>query len=258
MTRARLNILCCVGLLIMSVACKRVPDSVIQPEAMAQLLADIEVGQAAVDANRSNFRTDSMRLVVKQSILSKHGVDQATLDSSYSWYAHNPERYMEVNERVIELLEKRLQESAAQLAQTALTAAGDSVDLWSNSRMLLYNERSATEYITFTVDADENSEPGDIYTWRGKFINNLPNAHWGIAATYTDGRVELVDGQAYEEGWNELQFITDSTRQPKQIYGYLKLQSRPGVSVWVDSVQLVRHRLEPEKYNSRFRQRSYY
>ncbi len=73
--------------------CKRVPSSIIQPEEMAQLLADIHTGESVAEQNYGEFCNDSTKRILKQSIYARHGVSEEIVDSSLMWYGHNLERY---------------------------------------------------------------------------------------------------------------------------------------------------------------------
>ena len=238
-------------------ACRRVPDGVIQPEDMSALLADMHVADAVVEQNRRCYSSDSVKMVLKQSVLARHGVDLKQFDSALSWYAHNPELYLEVYDGTINILQNRMKSNDALLAQGSLSVVGDSVDLWAGARYLSVSELSVNRTVVFDIEADDNSQQGDRYIWRGKFINNKPKAHWAMAATYSNGTVEVLDADVVDEGWNEIEFVSDSTLSPERIYGYLRFDPRSGSSVWVDSLQLVRSRKTDDAYRKRYRLKSY-
>ena len=238
-------------------ACRRVPDDVIQPDDMSSLLADIHTGDAVVEQNRRQYSSDSLKMALKQSILARHGVTVQEFDSSLSWYARNPEKYLEVYDNTIELLRTRMNANDAQIAQGSLSVGGDSVDLWAGARYLQLSGLSPTRTVTFGIKADDNSENGDRYTWRARFVNNMPKARWGLSATYDNGTVEFLDAEVAGEGWNELEFVSDSTLKPIEIYGYISFEPRNGMAVWADSLQLVRKRRSPEAYRHRYRVKSY-
>lgn len=237
-------------------ACHHVPKSVVQPDEMAALLADIYTAEAMVDAQRHRFMSDSSRLAVKQAVLAKYGVDQAMLDSSYSWYAHNPERYVEVCDNTIEILRERLKKSGAAAAGSAMSAAGDSVDIWRSARFMAVTDRSPSRFVTFNIRADKNSKPGDVYDWHVKFFNNMPRARWTMAVDYTDGSSEWISTESYNEGWNSLRLMTDSTRTPREVYGTVELQPYQGASIYLDSIRLTRRRIDHTAYPLRYNQRS--
>ena len=76
--------------------CKRVPSSIIQPEEMAQLLADIHTGESVAEQNYGEFCNDSTKRILKQSIYARHGVSEEIVDTSLMWYGHNLERYQKM------------------------------------------------------------------------------------------------------------------------------------------------------------------
>ncbi len=237
-------------------ACNLVPSHVIEPEEMSQLLADRYVAESVVDYNQQHWRTDSDRIALRDAVYARYGVTQADVDTSLVWYGHNMARYMDVTERTIAILEERLAGSDSRLrAQRSLTAAGDSVDVWPDVRYYAVNRHSPTRNITFALDADENRERGDLYTWRVKMANNQTESAWTIVAEYSDSTKEYVAEKINGNGWREISLQTDSTRTAVRIYGSLMLAVPERGAVWLDSVSLVRDRLIPDNYNKRFRQR---
>jgi hypothetical protein len=236
-------------------ACNRVPDYVIQPEEMAQLMADMHIGGAVVDYNRASYATDSAKQVLKQSILAKHGVSQEQVDTSFDWYGHNIGRYMDVYDRTIEILDTRLAETGNKIAaEAAMSIAGDSVDVWSSSRLITVSRRLPSTYVVFSLNKDQNWEAGDSYTWRIKFANNTQPANWGIVTEYTDGSSEFTNTSISGDGWREITLITDSLLSAKRVYGYLDVNPEGERKVWLDSIALVRNRLNPARYTQRYRQ----
>jgi hypothetical protein len=114
-------------------ACNSTPDYVLSHEEMTQLLADVHIGESLIDANRQNYKDDSLKKELKQSILHKHNVTAQQLDTSFEWYGHNIEDYIEVYDRVIEILENQ-QANVKVEDGVQLAVAGDSADAWSGVR----------------------------------------------------------------------------------------------------------------------------
>lgn len=236
--------------------CHGVPSDVIQPEDMAQLMADVHTGEAVVDMNRREYETDSSRQAFKQSVYMRHGVTSEQVDSSLAWYGRNITRYIEVYDRTIEILEHRLTEMGNRVAaEAAMSVSGDSVDVWPNPRHLAITALSPTNILTFDFGQDENWQQGDSYTFRAKFFNNGPQSEWQLAAEYTDGSVETIYSGFGGDGWRELLLISDSLRTMQRIRGYLKADLPPAGPVRLDSISLVRKRLDPTHY-ARYRQRT--
>lgn len=250
--RSRYIVLALAGLLAAS--CSKVPSYVIQPDEMASLLADIHVGESVIDLNRQLYRTDSTKMLLKQSVLARHGVSQHDLDTSMEWYGHNISFYMDVYDKTIEILERRISETGNRIAAENISVAGDSVDVWPAAIMLAVSRLSPSRYITFSLQKDENWERGDSYTWRAKFTNSPEMSVWGIMADYTDGTTEYITADVSGDGWREISFVADSTKDARRVYGYLNVDGRPGTTLWADSIMLIRNRLQPDKYRHRFQQ----
>lgn len=241
---------------ILCISCSKVPSGIIQPEEMAQLLADIHTGEAVVDMNRRDYRTDSARQAFKQSVYARHGVDAATVDSSFMWYGRNISYYMDVYDRTIEILEHRLIESGNKVAaEAALSIAGDSVDVWPYARYVAIGDFSPSRTMTFNFSRDENWQRGDMYTWRAKLFNNPEKSTWQIVAEYSDGSIDFISQDLTGEGWKELTVYTDSLLDATRVYGYLTGVNRHGTALRFDSIAMVRKRLDPQQYSRRYSMR---
>ena len=235
--------------------CSKVPSHVIQPDDMADLMADIHIGESVIEVNRTIYYNDSLKQLLKQSIYEKHGVDQSKVDTSFDWYGHNISEYMSVYEKTIEILERRISETGNRIKAEMVSIAGDSVDVWGGAQFMKFNDLMPSPLLTFGLDKDNNMEKGDYYTWRAKFFNNLESTKWVIAVNYSDKNIEYQVSDVLGDGWKELSFYTDSNRQVEHISGYLVSAPKTSASMWVDSIMLVRNRFSPEKYSLRYRQK---
>lgn len=239
---------------ILAVSCNKIPSYVLQPDDMASLMADIHVGESVIDLNRSQYPDDSTKMMMKQSVLARHGVSQQELDTSMEWYSHHLSYYMDVYDKTIEILERRIAETGNRIAAENISVAGDSVDVWSSAMMLAVNRLSPSQYITFSLQSDENWELGDSYTWRAKFVNSSEPSVWGIMADYADGTTEYITADVSGDGWREIKFVADSTKEARRVYGYINIESRPGTTLWADSIMLIRNRVDRERYHHRYQQ----
>ncbi len=248
-----------VSIALMLIGCSSRPSYVIKPEKMARLLVDIHIGESMVDINRSNFATDSMKKVVEQSILMKHGVTQEQVDTSFVWYGHNIEEYIKVYDRVIEILEDEIEKTGSTMAMNVQPSsiAGDSIDIWQDANQMTITSKSPMQFITFAFENDENWEKGDIYKWRVKAINNRAPLTWGIAADYADGSTDYLSSNTVNEGWNDISIITDSTKNASRIYGYINVNPADNDYIYFDSISLVRTRLDLKTYRKRSNQKTF-
>ena len=233
------------------IGCKKVPSDVIAPDDMAALMADIHTAEAVVEMNHASYNNDSLKLTMRQSVYMRHGVNSAQVDSSIAWYGRNIKYYMEVYDKTIEILEHRLIETGNRIAaDNALSIAGDSVDVWPNARFISINDRLPSRMITFSFGRDPNWEKGYDYVWRAKFFNVDERMEWLMGVEYSDGAVEWRNESPDADGWKEITLQTDSLRHPTRLFGYLSAINRRGTELRIDSISLVRKRLNPDSYNS--------
>lgn len=249
MTRTWLDILIGMLVLVVVTSCDHTPDYVIKSKEMTRLLVDIHKGEGLIDLSGGQFRTDSMKKSLKQSILLDHGVTQEQFDTSLVWYGHNLEKYIEVYDDVIAQLEKEMKNAdvaAEGSIKVPLKVAGDSVNTWPESPYYKFTSRMPSQYVTFTLRSDENWEKGDVYTWRMYVSNRISPLNLTLAAEYVDGSIDYVTRPVGQDGWTELVLPSDENRSLREIFGVMYSVPGSGETVFVDSISLVRTRINPE------------
>ena len=234
-------------------ACDRTPDYVLKKKQMVDLLTDIHKAEGVVDLNRTRYGSDSMRKVMKQSVLLRHGVTQEQFDTSMVWYGHNIEKYIEVYDDVIARLESEVAEVDADQggARVDMAVVGDSADAWPESRMHRYFYGQPDAMVRFNLRRDENWETGDIYTWRFYKSNMQSPLYYAIAAQYTDGTSDYMTGTTTGQGWSEIVMQIDTARTAQNVYGFATVSPAPGEAAYIDSIALVRTRFSPDHYDPR-------
>ena len=149
-------------ILAIIVGCSSAPDGVLGKNDMADLLVDMNIGECVVEMNFREYNNDSLKKVLRQSILADHGLTSADYDRSIEWYGRNMDKYQDVYDEVIRRLEKRIAEEKlnlssddinnATIAQSTPSSAptqtsfeGDSVDIWTQPRFYIFSSRIASE-----------------------------------------------------------------------------------------------------------------
>lgn len=229
------------------VGCDRHPSGVLGKEDMARLMADIHRAEVVTETNTRTYN-DSMRRVLRQSIYAAHGVTSEQVDSSLSWYGYNMERYMEVYDRVIEILENDLTKAREQSAvanessDIHMTFEGDSVDVWTGERFRRWNRRQPADIIKFYIVPDNNSMNGDAYTLRSKLIGAMGPAEVTMVAEYADNRYDYLSVQFNGDGWHDARLPLDSEKMLKAVYGTITYRPQGTANAYIDSISLVRTR----------------
>lgn len=257
MTINRLIALLSVAVILIS--CDRTPDGVIPKSEMAALLADIHTAESVVDTERRVFATDSMKLLLKQSVLARHGYNVADFDSSLSYYGRNIDIYAKLYDDVVKILEERIataeiegmaESSSSQnrMSDIDISFDGDSVDVWSLPRTLFFSRTSPLRLLPFSLASDRYWERGDVYTLRGKLSGATEPIAVSLAVEYLDGSVDHLTMRSLGNGWKEATIMADSAKTARNVYGLISYPvvtsgQRP-VTVF-DSITLYRSRHNP-------------
>ena len=241
------------GVAALLTACNKTPDNVLPAEDMARMLADLHTAEAYADANSSKFSSDSAKRVLKQSVYATYGLSVDEAEESFRWYGYNMDKYVEVYDRSLEILNERLEDAESKTGSSSktdlnasLALEGDSVDIWNAYRTRRFSLSSPSEYIPVTISSDPNWERGDVYTLKARLHSNQSNANVNLAIEYTNGDIEYFSQQLMGDGWHEIKFALDSARAGREIYGTISYSAIPGQASFIDSLTLVRTRWNPK------------
>ena len=232
--------------------CHKIPEEVLPPDDMAALMADVHIGESYVENNHRAFPTDSAKQALKQSILIAHNVSQETFDTSMMWYGRHIDKYLEMYDLTIGILNQRQAAAGSVMTQQAMSVAGDSVDIWSAPTHMVISSRMPSPMLSFTLPADDNSERGDRYTWRMKFVNGDASVRWALVAEYSDSTVDIMNLTTNGREWNEISFSADTTQDLKEVRALMMPSVPLAYDLWIDSISLIRKRHTPEAGPARY------
>lgn len=235
---------------IVAAGCSRRPDGVLSKGDMASLLADIHQGEGVIENERGTYYNDSLRRLLKQSIYQRHGVTREQVDSSMMWYGMHVEEYMEVYDKVIEILEKRQREAEALSSQTreagsastSLSLEGDSVDVWTLPRHLRFYDLAYNNYITYRINKDSYWQEGDRYTLRLKAINPRFPVDALVMVEYFDQSVDISNRSLHGPGWHEVSLSLNPDKDARAVYVSINYEPAADESMHLDSISLLRQR----------------
>jgi len=242
-----------------ALGCTKLPEGVLDKDAMVSILVDIHKGESVVEMQRGIYSGDSMKKVVKQSVLLSHGVTQDQLDTSFVWYGNHVEDYLEIYDDVIETLEEELKDAKGSKYQAPVFAEGDSIDVWPMPHTYRLAYGDSLQNIVFDMQKDDTWEKGDNYELKFKFLNSRslnPQIKAVVYASYGDGKIEFRPASSVAEGWVRVRLVTDSTQYPSEVFGTITYVPEIGETVYLDSVSLVRTRNRKETYFERNGQRT--
>ncbi|MGM9802742.1 MAG: DUF4296 domain-containing protein [Muribaculaceae bacterium] len=241
-------------------ACDKAPSHVIGESDMVDLLVDIHEAEALIDMYPDRFRDDSAKKVLKKSVLMKHHVTEAKLDTSMVWYSRNMAVYVDVYDRVIKKLEKNRNDLDVKSGMVVAARNrkanvrsykdyGDTADIWQAGRQLVLNSSIGKNIFPFIYASNQETQPGDKYLLQLKMLNNRAALKVLIGVEYIDGAVSFIERPSTREGWNEFVVQADTLRKIKNVYGYVKFNvSSKSTVCYVDSIMLLRVHLDRKTY----------
>lgn len=270
-------------LLVLSLlSCDKTPRGVISVNDMADLIVDLKIADVYIEKHRDEFPDDSSKLVLKQSVFKKYGITSEDYDSSLVWYAHNMEDYIKAHDQAVLILQKRMDkltknEGKDQIDESrgipgepthdAVPRGGvtgplggklrnlsgndansDTVDLWMGRRCYALNQGARRGFITFDLPHEANYQPGDRYELAYKLCRGDNDFKVSLNVDYIDGTTTQMARATYGDGWVTVDVQSDTARQVRRVYGYVSYNIKPGHVAYVDSLMLVRTRLNTNNY----------
>lgn len=254
----RLPLLVLIALCLL--ACDRTPPMVLGREPMARLLVDLELADGfANERLLPGYSRDSARRALRSSVLAKHHVNEAILDSSLRWYARHLPNYMQVLDRCDSMLADTIRRIDALKADYLARRAGDTASVWPLPPSAVFARTEPSVFIPFEIPVDSSWQRGDVIHLKLALHNARSPLTAIIGADYGNRNLttETITStlQPGDQNHLELTLQLDSTITAKRIFGYLHLNPQPGERAFADSITLIRTRLLSENYNDlRYRQ----
>lgn len=237
----------------LAAGCSR-PGPVLSEEKLARLLVDLELANAYASEQRiRKFDNDSIRLALRESVLAKHRVNEATLDTTLRWYGANLPQLIKVYERADSILADSLRAIDREEQMILAEAAGDSTQVWPLQPSI---PLEGSQFFAFEVSLDSTWRRGDVVEWSFS-LHNLRREEVAVTlgANYTD-RAQTVNSftinrQGRDNPHYSLLLQLDRQKQARRVFGYIRVPLDSGRRVFIDSISLVRTRVVDDEYHSR-------
>lgn len=229
-------------------------------EPMARLLVDLTLAEGfANERQLDGYSRDSARRALRSSVLAKHRVNEAILDSSLRWYARHLPNYMQVLDRCDSIIADTIRSIDALKAEYLTRRAGDTASVWPLNPSAVFARSEPSEFIPFEIPADSSWQRGDVFRLKLTLHNASSPLTAILGADYRNRNLttETITATLHPGDQNHLELTLqlDSTISAERIFGYLHLIPQTGERAFADSITLTRTRLLSENYNDqRYRQ----
>jgi hypothetical protein len=283
MYRLHLNLSLLLLLALSLISCDKTPRGVLSMDDMADLIVDLQLADAYIESHIQDFDTDSSKLVIKQSVFKKHGITQKDYDSSMVWYTHNMDDYIKANDKALATLKKRYDKldkgdknrqpgemmgmddgpgepthnpipgpapgpRGKRLPKLGTDIQKDTTDLWQGTRSYMLAQGEGRGFITFDLPPDANKHLGDRYQLGYKLHRGGNEFKVCLSIDYTDGGTTQITRGTNSDGWVYIDLQSDTARHVRRVYGYVSYDIKRGHVAYVDSLLLMRTRLNLGNY----------
>ncbi len=241
--------ICMLVLILAGCKVKR-PDSVLSESKMENILYDYHLAQAMGD--NVPYNENYKKALYIDAVFEKYGTTEAVFDSSMVWYTRNTDILSKVYERVSKRL-KSQQETLNNLVarrdrKAGITLPGDSIDIWSEQRILRLTGTPLDNKITFSIASDSNFKERDTLLWkvRYRFPEGTPDSLYSaVMALQVVYKNDSVIGQAKKirkTGLYTIRLESDTLGEIKEVRGFIYY---PGgkklVPLLTDHISLTRY-----------------
>lgn len=234
---------------------KEIPKEVIPPAQMERILYDYHLN-LSMSSNLS-YADNYQKKAYQNYLFEKHGVSEATFDSSMVWYTRHAEELAHIYKRLgvrFRSEKTRVQDLLALREQkVTVSLPGDTVDVWPTRDLFWLTEAPLTRKISFEIQADSNFKAKDGFLWSVNYTflaDQRQRAVMGFNVRFENdsviGRVQSVE----HSGRQTLYVKSDSAYAIKSLHGFIYYQNQDSVAtpgVLASGISLTRyHELTPD------------
>ena len=226
-------------------ACSRVPKGIIHERKMQQIVTDMHLVEALINADYYTYQSIEAKKALYQSVFDKHRVTEALYDSSLIWYGKHLDIYMQVYNMALNEVNKRIDAIGPIEPEKVYIPNKDSVDIWSIGRYHEFFPTAISNVIMFTILESEEYSSGSIFV--------LGMNVWGLATLSSPIEVHLraeqrdttvvVKNAITTDGYHEIILRSAPTQRIRQVFGYIRLNGNPQPyhKIYIDDLRMIKY-----------------
>ncbi len=230
------NLLILFSLLVPAICgCSGKQEEVLDKKEAVSLLTDLRITQAMFDTGQGQKTGFKNKEEAEMAVLRSHGVTPEKYRKTLEWYGANLDKYDKVNQEV----NKRI---AGKLKETDPNAAGlvdGDNNIWPYADHIMFTPISSSDGLTLSI-GDPHIEKGG-YTELKANINDV-NTNMAIllGVEYEDGSMTYTGRSSSGFQQIKVRVQTDSSRNVRRLFGYLRPVHELTHNVVLDSISLIK------------------
>ena len=208
-----------------------VPRQYIQPGKMEDILCDYHIaqGMGQTAAGSEEQRNYKIRLY-EDAVFRKYGVTRAEFDSSLQFYYKRSDWFRKIYERVSDRLNQQALTygaSQGELSLMTLSASGDTADIWTDRKAMLFMPMAPYNKYQFTMKADSSFHQGDhfLLSFNSSFIfqEGTRDGIAYLAIVYENDSVATQMHRINSSGYVQMRMANTSNLSVKALKGFFYL-----------------------------------
>lgn len=233
---------------------KKIPDDIIQPGDMENLLYDYHLASAMTGSlpYDETYKKDAYFKYVFQ----KHHVTEAEFDSSMVWYTRHSDVLSDIYTRLKGRFEDDARNMKTQVAkrdnQIDVSMSGDTVDVWQDRTLYWLTTSSLTNKILFDLKADTSFRTRDAmvlmadFHFMPKTVSSGGRAVIGLNFYFDNDSVQGITRTITASGPQRLYLRPDSAFTIRNISGFVYYSNEKNVegSLLVNDIHLTRYHMK--------------
>ena len=239
-----------IALGVLSACGKKIPDDIIQPDAMQDLLYDYHL--ASTMSSSLPYTESYQKDAYFDYVFQKHHVTEAEFDSSMVWYTRHAEELATIYRNLQERLEREEKQMKEQVAkrdnQIDVSMSGDTVDVWQDRTLYWLSTSSLTNKVVFDLKTDTTFKSQDAMELQADFHFIPSKATSGKAVMalnfyFDNDSVQGLTRIVTRPGKQRLYLRPDSAFTIQSISGFIYYSNNehPDASLLVDDIRLTRY-----------------
>lgn len=239
-----------IALGVLSACGKKIPDDIIQPDAMQDLLYDYHL--ASTMSSSLPYTESYQKDAYFDYVFQKHHVTEAEFDSSMVWYTRHAEELATIYRSLQERLEREEKQMKEQVAkrdnQIDVSMSGDTVDVWQDRTLYWLSTSSLTNKVVFDLKTDTTFKPQDAMELQADFHFIPSKATSGKAVMalnfyFDNDSVQGLTRIVTHPGKQRLYLRPDSAFTIQSVSGFIYYSNNehPDASLLVDDIRLTRY-----------------
>lgn len=147
------------------ISCKPgVPNKYVQPGKMEDILYEYHIAEGISGQSKAENERAINQRAYQLAILKQHGVTEAEFDSSMVYYMRHTEQLHTIYENVVKRMDNEatsLGTSANSIGDASLSANGDTANVWTGNRSLVFTTSQPFNLSTYSFKTDTTFHKGD-------------------------------------------------------------------------------------------------